>query len=286
MNNAASIRARLMNISRKENIAFQVIIIRYLHERLLYRLSISRFANQFYLKGGNFLYALNGLITRPTTDIDFLGRNLAIEDRQIKEIFVEITDIYFDDGVWFDTANIQLEQIAEQNLYTGVRLIFPAGFDSIKQTIQIDIGFGDFITPKAVTMEYPVLLADMPTPVIKAYTTETVIAEKFHAMIALSELNSRMKDFYDVYQLITSGQYDETVLKQAIKATFANRKTKYIQNHALFTASFATDRNRIIMWQAFLKKIGQSEKMPFTLVLGVIVTVLKPFWELQNIPEK
>jgi len=279
MNIAASIRARLTNISRKENIAFQVIIVRYLHERLLYRLSVSRFADQFYLKGGNFLYALHGLVTRPTTDIDFLGHNLAAEAIQIKEIFAEIADIHFDDGVWFDSENIQFEQIAEQNLYTGLRLIFPAGFDSIKQIMQIDIGFGDRITPHAVSLKYPVLIADLPAPYLLAYTAETVIAEKFQAMIALAGSNSRMKDFYDVHQLLIGRQYDENLLKEAIVTTFKNRKTDYVENHTLFTTVFAEDSNRNKMWQAFLKKIGLKGKSEFPQVMKEITDVLKPIWE-------
>lgn len=279
MNIAASIRARLTNISRKENIAFQVIIVRYLHERLLYRLSISHFANQFYLKGGNFLYALNGLVTRPTTDIDFLGHKLAMEDRQIKKIFAEIADIQYNDGVWFDAENIQLEQIAEQNLYTGVRLIFPAGFDSIKQTIQIDIGFGDQITPHAVSLKYPVLIAHLPAPYLLAYTTETVIAEKFQAMIALAGSNSRMKDFYDVHQLLSVGAYDETQLKEAIITTFKNRKTDYVENHSLFTTEFSEDSIRNKMWEAFLKKIGKKDSLAFPQIMKEINAVLKPIWE-------
>ncbi len=279
MSTAASIRARLLNISRNEHIAFQVIIVRYLHERLLYRLSRSRYAYNFVLKGGNLIYALQGLTMRPTKDIDFLGYSVPDEARQLNVIMAEIANRDYDDGVWYDIKNIHQEQISEQNQNSGIRLVIPAGFDTIKTNVQIDIGFNDLITPHAVRLHYPVLLSEFPAPDLLAYTVETVIAEKFHAMIELSELNSRMKDFYDVHQLIRSGNYDETVLKEAVAATFANRKTYYATNHALFTIAFATDSSRNQMWQAFLKKIGQAEKVPFTQVIEVITTVLKPVWE-------
>jgi len=285
MSIAASIRARLLIISRNEHIAFQVIIVRYLHERLLYRLSRSRFADSFVLKGGNFIYALQGLTVRPTKDIDFLGYLMAEEAGKLKEIMAEIAATDFNDGVWYDIQNIHQEQISEQNQHNGIRLVFPAGFDTIKTNLQIDIGFGDLITPHAVRLIYPVLLPDLPAPDLLAYTVDTVIAEKFHAMISLSGLNSRMKDFYDVHRLIISGNYDATVLKEAVAATFSNRKTFYITNHALFTITFATDSSRNRMWQAFMKKIGQTEKLSFIQVMEVITTVLKPIWESLKSPE-
>ncbi len=288
MNTAASIRARLLNISRKEHIAFQVIIVRYLHERLLYRLSRSRHAERFVLKGGNFIYAIHGLTVRPTKDIDFLGYSMPDEDGRLKMIMAEIAGANYDDGVWYDIQNIHQEQISEQNLHNSTRLVFPAGFDTIKTNIQIDIGFGDRITPHAVRLQYPVLLPDMPAPDLLAYTVETVIAEKFHAMIGLSGLNSRMKDFYDVHQLISSGKYDASVLKEAIAATFSKRRTHYFPNHSLFTSAFAMDNSRNRMWQAFLKKIGQPEpeRVAFPQVMQTTASVLEPIWESLNVPDK
>lgn len=279
MNTAASKRARLMNIARKEHIAFQVIIVRFLHERLLYRLSRSSFADRFVLKGGNFIYAHHGITVRPTKDIDLLAQSIPEEAGPIKEIMTEIAGKDFNDGVWYDIQNIHLQQISEQNQHNGIRLIFPAGFDSIKASIQIDIGFGDRITPQAVRLHYPVLLPEMPAPDLLAYTVETVIAEKFHAMIFLAGINSRMKDFYDVYQLISAGKYNEEVLKKAIVNTLENRQTKYTQDHMLFTPAFASDNNRNRMWSAFLKKIGQPDKLPFSEVMTLITTRLQPIWE-------
>jgi len=193
MISSKSIRAKLLNISRNENIAFQVIVFRYLHERFLYRLSISEYANSFMLKGGNLLYAIEGLKVRPTIDVDFLGINIANDIEIVKNAFSNICTVNSDDAVWFDASSIKAEQITEQDKYSGVRLLIDAGFDTIRQRIQIDIGFGDVIIPKAQKINYPVLLSEMQTPVLSVYSTETLIAEKFNAMIELSTLNSRMK---------------------------------------------------------------------------------------------
>ncbi len=276
MNVAASIRARLTNISRNENIAFQVIIVRYLHERLLYRLSRSRFVNQLYLKGGNLLYILQGISTRPTVDVDFLGHSLSGEPTSIKNMMEEIASISCNDGVWFDTRNIFIERLTGQNLYSGIRLVFPAGFHTIKQNLQIDIGFGDRVIPNPVRLNFPVLLDDLPVPEILAYTPETVIAEKFHAMIELSVFNSRMKDFFDVYQLLETEQYDDKILKQAVSATFQNRQTFFSENHALFTDEFANNTQRNRDWQAFLKKINRGASLQFPKVMKEITRAMKP----------
>ncbi len=274
----ASIRAKLLNISRNENIAFQVIIFRYLHERFLYRLSISEYANSFMLKGGNLLYAIDGLKVRPTIDVDFLGINIENDIEEIKNIFSKICTVNSDDAVWFD-ASIKAEQITEQDKYSGVRLLIDSGFDTVRQRIQIDIGFGDVIVPEAQKINYPVLLSEMQIPVLSVYSTETVIAEKFHAMIELSTLNSRMKDFYDIYNLLKSETINPQLLQEAVKATFKNRQTEYTENHALFNHDFAIDENRKKMWNAFLNKINVEIKPEFNEIMQKIINTLKPIWD-------
>jgi len=280
MSSAASIRAKLLNISRKEKIAFQLIIFRYLHERFLYRLSISRHSDFFLLKGGNLLYAIESITVRPTRDIDFLGVNVENNINKIKNIFIEICTINSkDDAVWFDTSSISAEQITEQDKYKGIRLFINSGFDTIRQRIQIDIGFGDIIIPVAQQLNYPVLLHEMQTPILLVYSIETIIAEKFHAMIELSTLNSRMKDFYDVYNLLTSANEDIQLLQEAIIATFKNRQTVYEENHDLFTNDFANNENRKKMWKAFLNKLNLDTKLEFNTVMQSITKKLKPIWD-------
>lgn len=277
MSNATSIRAKLLNIAKKEKIAFQVILLRYIHERFLYRLSISKYKNNFFLKGGNFMYAIEGLLARPTKDIDLLGQDISNDMDNLKNTIVAIINIKcIEDFVNFEAKTTTIEPITEKNLYNGVRLKLNASFDTTKQNIQIDIGFGDSIIPAPTALDYPTLLPDVPAPKLTAYTIETVIAEKFHAMIALSTLNSRMKDFYDVYNLLTKHKIDFSILEKAIKNTFLMRKTIPINDHALFTDDFKNDPKRIQMWKTFLNKINHKGDLPFQTIMQTITKQLKP----------
>ncbi|MBE0653650.1 MAG: nucleotidyl transferase AbiEii/AbiGii toxin family protein, partial [Bacteroidales bacterium] len=200
-NIAKSIRARLLNIARAENKTFQLILIRYFHERFLYRLSISQFCRNFILKGGTLLYIYYREKTRPTKDIDFLGLNIPNQTISLKKVFSEICSIdYPYDGVKFYVESIMVEEIADHEEYQGIRLLIDASLDTAIQKLQIDVGFGDIMIPDPVDLKYPVFFPDLYSPIIRAYSPETVIAEKFEAMIDLSVINSRMKDFYDVYQ--------------------------------------------------------------------------------------
>ena len=278
-NRTASLRARLLNLAKKENIDFQLIIIRFLHERFLYRLSKSDFSEQFVLKGGSFIYSIQGIKTRPTVDIDLLGKEISNDTDTIGNIFRSICKIESDDEVYFRQDNIQAEVISKQDKYKGVRVFIEAEFDTIRQRLQIDVGFGDVITPCSQEIVYPVILEEMEVPILKAYSKETVIAEKFQAMIELSSVNSRMKDFYDVYMLLSTDDFDSQVLKEAIIATFENRNTHYIEDHALFTLEFMSNSQRQKNWNAFLRKINEEKFFTFETTLNLIINRLKPFWE-------
>ena len=283
MTTSASVRARLTNIARKEQIPFQQIIFRYLHERLLFRISISEYADNLFLKGGNLLYATQGNTVRPTKDIDFLGMEIKNSADLIIAMFIDICNIsYTNDFVWFDVDSIRAEKITKEHKFNGIRLYVNSGFDTIKQKIQIDIGFGDIMVPAAQQLDFPTLLSEMSTPVLSAYSTETVIAEKFQAMIELSELNSRMKDFYDIYTIIKSDNYKISVLIEAIKSTFKNRNTSFVENHIVFTESFVTNEDRNKMWKAFLKKINTNTDLQFAEVMQTIKKILNPVWEKIN----
>ncbi|MBN2776086.1 MAG: nucleotidyl transferase AbiEii/AbiGii toxin family protein [Bacteroidales bacterium] len=278
MTSSKSIRAKIKNIADANNLDFQSCVTRFLHERLLYRLSVSEYKNALILKGGNLIYSLFYLKARPTIDVDFLGIELKNDTDECKKVFQSILSIYCDDTVWFNTDNIFSEIISEQNRHHGIRLTIQAGFDTIKQQLQIDIGFGDTITPKPVKLLYPSLIYQFPESELLAYTKETVIAEKFQAMIFLADFNTRMKDFFDVYKLLDDNNYDKNVLESAIISTFKNRNTPYTKNHDLFTDEFAIDKKRNQMWQAFLKKINTKEVLPFDLVMQKIQSELKPIW--------
>ena len=279
LGNTMSIRAMLKNIADKEQINFQFIVTRYFHERLLYRIAKSKYASNFILKGGALLYAIEGIHIRPTIDIDMLAKQISNDKEQIKQIFRSICNVKYDaDCIIFDTDNIEAEDISKDDKYSGVRVFIGTQFDTIRQRLQIDIGFSDIITPAPVNLIYPTLLHELPKPEIKAYSIETVIAEKFQAMVVLGTFNSRMKDFYDVYILLKNNDIDEINLQVAITNTFAQRNTAFVENHELFSQTFYNDKNRQTIWKAFLRKIKHFEDLEFSVVMKSITEKLYPIY--------
>lgn len=278
-----SIRAKLLNIAKREEINYQQLIIRYLYERLLYRLSVSLYKDKFCLKGGALLYAFETEFPRPTLDIDFLGMKIKNDIETMKSVFQEILAISCDDGVLFDIQTAKAEEINESKAYQGVRVTVTAKLDSIKQAMRMDIGFGDIIISTASNLTYPVLIDEFPAPEILAYSLESVVAEKFQAMIELSEVNSRYKDFYDVYKILFSQKLDESILKEAIHTTFRNRVTLYQENHPLFSESFRKDESRNLQWKRFLRKIKHDGDLDFKTVMSLIISRLQPIYKTINI---
>lgn len=274
-----SVKAKLLNLSKVEGLPYQSLLIRYVQERLLYRLAQSKYKHRFYLKGGALLYAHEQFKARPTLDIDFLGNSIANDKKIIEEAFSEICGITCEkDGIHFDTTTIETEEINENRIYKGIRLHVTARLDTARQKIAMDIGFGDIITPDPQELEYPLLLDDLPPVNIMAYSLETVVAEKFQAMIELSENNSRMKDFYDLYTLLYDKTMDDVLLEKAIHATLKNRGTVYEENHPLFRDDFSTNLQFQMLWKGFMKKIGKTEP-DFETVIRLIKEKLFPFWE-------
>lgn len=280
MKNAiASVSAKLQNLARKEGLSFQLILIRYFQERLLYRLSESIYRDSFVLKGGALIYAIGGIKTRFTKDLDFLGKDKIKSQNRLKIIISQIVSIpYPSDGVSFDTASIVTETIFAQNKYPGFRLQIEASLGNIMQRVQLDFGFDDVAVPDPQELDYPVLIEGFEHPVVLAYSPETIIAEKFQAMIELSRVNSRMKDFYDVYCLLLKHKLDKIVLHDAVKATFENRKTVISKDHDLFSDEFGKEENRLKMWQAFLNKADVNKDLDFSSVINLITETLKPVW--------
>lgn len=274
-----SIRARLLNLARKENLSFQLVIIRYMQERLLFRLASSGYSENFCLKGGVLMYVHSQEQSRPTLDIDFLGTNIPNELEALKAAFRDICSIFYPpDAVAFDTGSISAEEIAGQDKYPGIRLFVTAKLDTIRQRIQVDVGFGDVVLPSPIKLSYPTLLPGSGIPVIQAYSLETVVAEKFEAMIDLSVLNSRMKDFYDVYHILTTRQIDSRILEESIRETFRNRNTVYTPDHSLFTRGFSLDEYRQKQWRAFLTRNNLDTTLDFTTVISKISSMLLPVW--------
>lgn len=277
-----SIRARLLNLSKTygEKDGFMKLLVRYLHERLIYRISISNYRENFFLKGGSLLFAYNGMQGRPTQDIDFLASKISRDATRLKEIFEEICKIECEaDGVVFDTSSIHTTEITKERKYPGTRVVIVARLDSIVQQISADIGFGDVIVPEPVDLDYPVFLDTTPPITIKAYSLETVVAEKFHAMVEKDTENSRMKDFFDCYQILKhqSDLIDEATLSDAIHVTFKNRDTVIADNLQLFTDGFANDDFRNSLWKNFLKKINWRDHIEFVEVMEVIKNRLEKY---------
>ena len=259
-NIAASVRRRLLNIAREQREDFQLVLIRYALERILFRLSCSDYRDEFVLKGATLFQVWSGERHRPTRDIDFLGYGEPSEAR-FEQSFQDICGVNVDDdGLKFDADSIEVCTMKEAEKYQGIRLKMNAFLDSARIPVQIDIGFGDAITPEAIAIEYPVIL-DFPAPRLAAYPRETVVAEKFQAMVMLGISNSRMKDFFDLWKLANQFEFEGAVLSKAIQATFERRETRIPDATPLaLTEEFTKDRQKKIQWNAFINKTGLDAK--------------------------
>lgn len=276
--NPASIKEKLKNVAKREGKPFDYLLTLYLIERFLYRLSISRYADKFVLKGGVLLYTILDEKARATKDVDMLARELNNSLEDFSDILREICMIESDDALFFDVETLSTERIKEDAAYEGVRVKISAFLDRTKKVLQMDIGFGDIVVPGAVRMEYPSLL-EMEQPVIQAYSIESVIAEKFEAMIFLAEFNSRMKDFYDICSLANLYDFEGAMLQSAITSTFMQRKTKLLVEPAIFTEEYKVSEEKNRQWDAFKRRIASTNEWSFEDVIGILVTFLQPIYD-------
>jgi hypothetical protein len=216
-NIAASVRAKLLNIANREGSDFGLVLTHFTLERLLYRVSESAYRDQFILKGAMLFQAWTQKAHRPTRDLDLLGQGNPSPEH-CEKVFREICDISVaDDGLVFFPETVRVEKIKEEQEYEGVRVKFLARLENARIPLQVDIGFGDAVTPSV--LRYPTLLP-MPAPRIQAYPMDTVVAEKAEAIVSLGMLNSRMKDFFDIWFLARTFQFDGRALSDAVRATF------------------------------------------------------------------
>jgi predicted nucleotidyltransferase component of viral defense system len=268
----ASIHQRLLNKARQSGRAFNELLQYYAIERLLYRLSISEYSELFTLKGALMFNAWGLTNLRPTRDIDLLGHTQNTVDAVLK-IFQDLSKLEADpDGLEFDPVHIRSERIKEDAEYEGIRITMTARLGKTRLTIQIDIGFADVITPAPERLDYPTIL-DFPVPHLYGYPPETVIAEKFQAMTVLGMANSRMKDFYDIWMLITNFEFDGRVIQTAIERTFQNRSTELPdERHIVFSKEFA--ENKRDQWNAFSKRL-RDENM---IVMDQIIATMRSFF--------
>ena len=252
-NIAASVHQRLLNKARESSRPFNEILQHFAIERFIYRLSKSPHADKFVLKGALMFSAWTGSMSRPTMDIDLLGK---IENSldMIATVVKDTCDIEVEsDGIVFHKDTVSAARIAEDADYKGVRILLRGSLGSIRLFLQVDIGFGDVIIPGPVRVKYPVLL-DFPMSEIDGYTMESTVAEKFQAMVKLGSLNSRMKDFYDIWFLSRRFDFKGETLTEAIEKTFEKRKTPLTSEPTIFNLSFMKDDTKKAQWQGFINK--------------------------------
>ncbi|WP_179402627.1 nucleotidyl transferase AbiEii/AbiGii toxin family protein [Burkholderia guangdongensis] len=268
-NVAASVRARLLNRARETQQDFSLVLTRYAIERLLYRISISNHADQFLLKGALLFDLWFDIPHRPTRDADFLGFG-STELPHIEGIFKEICAIEVLDGVAFQPDTVRAAEIRKEANYAGVRVMLLGMIDGARCQIQIDIGFGDAITPGPEDVEYPVMLPEFAAPKLRVYPRYTVVAEKFEALSSLGIANSRMKDYFDLWILARHTDFDGDILRQAVQGTFDRRKTALTQQAPFgLTDAFAQDAQKQTQWLAFLKKNRLQELMLEEVIVAV-----------------
>ena len=262
-NVGASVRARLLDRARTEKTDFQILLTRYALERLLYRLSVSDQRERFVLKGAMLFAAWRDDPFRPTRDLDLLGHGDADPAAVAKSVRAICTVAVPDDGVVFDVAGIEAAPIRDEAEYAGVRVRTSATIAGARMPIQIDVGFGDAITPDPVEIEYPALL-EAPRPVLRAYPPETVVAEKLEAIVSLGVANSRMKDFYDLWMIAQTFTFEGAVLANAVQQTFDRRRTSWPeQMPSGLGEAFAGERDA--QWRAFLTR-DQLAAAPASLI--------------------
>lgn len=273
-NISVSIRTRLKNIAIQEGSDFNAILTRYGLERLLYRVGESTYSKQFLLKGALLFNLWYDMPHRPTKDIDFLG--FGDNDlTYIKQIFSEICAIHAEDGINFISDSLTVSTIKKDSGYTGARVGLFGELANARIKIQIDIGYGDAVTPGPIDASYPVLIKDIPPPKIRTYPVYTVIAEKLHAIVLLGMANSRLKDYLDLYVLMKNEQLDKQLLARAIHATFTSRNMKIPEELPIgLTDEFANDVSRKTIWKAFLIK-NDIEYKSLLKVINVINSLIE-----------
>ena len=250
---AASVRARLQSNAKETGRPFQEVLQYFAMERFLFRLSVSPHADKLVLKGGLMLTAWRASSTRPTKDIDFL----ATMANDVESVVGVVKDICAQDvapdGLVFDVGSVEGRVIKEDADYEGVRVTFLGHLQRARVNMQIDMGFGDVVVPGADVLEYPTIL-DHDAPRVRGYSRETTVAEKFEAMVKLGQINSRIRDFFDIWLLSRQFDFEGTVLARAIRETFDNRGTAINPNPVALTVEFAADPVKMRQWVGFLDK--------------------------------
>ncbi len=267
---AASVRQRLLNLAREEQRVFEVVLVAFGLERLIYRLSVSNYRERFVLKGGMLVTLWTADPGRFTRDVDFLGFG-DDDEGQLKAAFAEILAMDVNDGLTFEIADISASDIREDQVYGGKRLKTTAYLEKIRIPITVDLGFGDALGDPKFEIEYTSLL-DFESAKIRAYSPATVIAEKFQAVVDLGVVNGRMKDFYDLWAVPKAKEISDDELARALKSTFDRRQTEIPTDRPPgLSVEFATEPTKITQWTAY----AESTELEGVSLEGVVEEI----WE-------
>lgn len=273
--NANSVKDRLKRLAKNTGKTMQDTLVLYGLERTIYRLSISEYAELFTLKGGIFLYALfEGNYSRATSDVDLLAKDISNDINEMKSVFENIFSIQADDALRYDLQSLEVVSITDFKEYHGVKVTIFAYLDKTRILVSVDIGFGDVVYPERVQIEFPTLL-EMETSRIYAYSIVSAIAEKFEAFVNLGLVNSRYKDFYDIYSLAVKYDFDGYLLQHAIIETFKNRATGF-DDIVAFEDDFAADLIRQSRWKAFVRRKKIIFNIELQEAINVIMDMLVP----------
>jgi len=271
----ASVHARLLNISKATGRPFNELLQYYGMERFLFRLSQSKHRDEFVLKGALMLRSLGTALTRPTMDIDLLGR-IPNEHKALTTVIRECISVPVADGMTYDYDSLTTEDIVQDADYHGIRAKFIGHLGAARLNFQIDVGFGDSVTPRPTLVEFPDLL-DFGTPHLLTYPATTAVAEKLQIMVDRDAANSRMKDFYDVDLMSRHLIFDGATLLKAIRATFKARHSEITASAPLaLTPEFASSPEKRTQWNAFLRKLRIDEAEPLEIVIANLANFLLP----------
>lgn len=277
-NIAASVHRRLLNQARAQGRPFDELLQYFALERFLYRLGRSPYVANFVLKGALMFNVWQGASARSTRDVDLLGHL----DSQVASVVQAMRAVCQeespeDDGLRFDEATVSGTSITEAAQYQGVRVRLSATLGQARIRLQVDVGFGDILIPGPTWVQLPIILDNFPPPVLQGYSRESVIAEKFQAIVYLGMLNSRMKDFYDIWSLAMQFNFDGPLLASALRETFRQRQTPLQEMPVAFTPAFTTDPDKQVQWRAFVRRLPQDPAPP-TLEVAVrgVAALLQP----------
>ena len=269
----ASIRVRLLHLSKKSGENYNAVLLRFFQERFLARLGSSAYREHFVLKGGLLLLSRHINTFRPTVDIDMLGVTISNNPEHLSTVIKEIAGLELDDGVQFDTDTMTINLIKEDAEYEGLRFTFGVRLGTIKSRMQLDIGFGDLVPMPFIKSVLPTMLTDFSAPELLIYPLESVIAEKFQSIVYLGLATSRMKDFYDIVFLAKNNSFILKKLKMAIEATFSHRKTNIENRFFIYEQAYISEKAKL--WKSFLKKIGSNESANFSEIIDQIKAFLE-----------